>query len=60
MKKPSLEKHTLRFRPGDIEFLRDRFPRVPVNKTVRRIVSNAVDRLNRPITEEELKELENE
>lgn len=58
MTKPVLEKHTLRLRPGDVNFLRDRFPRIPVNKTIRKIVSNAVDKLDRPVTEAELEEIE--
>lgn len=56
MKQP-LEKHTLRLRPGDVEYLRTRFPRVPVNRTIRFIISREVDRLDAPITDEELEEL---
>ena len=51
-----LEKHTLRLREGDIEFLRDRFPKQPVNKVVRQIISRAVDAMQRPLTEDDLKE----
>lgn len=58
MPKIPLEKHTLRLRPGDVEFLRTRFPRVPVNRTIRHIISRAVDELNPPITDEELERIE--
>lgn len=59
MPKPqTLEKHTLRLRPGDVAFLRERFPKSPVNKTIRAIVAQKVDELNRPITEAELEEIE--
>jgi len=59
-KKVPLEKHTLRLRAGDIQFLRDKFPKVPVNRTVRFIISREVDKLNPPLTDQELQEIEND
>lgn len=53
-----LTKHTLLLRAGDFDFLRERFPKLGGGPAIRRIVSKMVDHLDRPITEEELKELE--
>ena len=58
MPKAKLEKHTVRLRPGDVEFLRDRFPRLGANALIRKFVSDAVDRLQKPLTEEELTEID--
>lgn len=45
MANDKLEKHTLRLRPGDVDFIRDRFPRPGANAIIRRIISNFVDKV---------------
>lgn len=57
MSKPLLEKHTLRLRAGDVEYIRNRFPKVGSNAVIRRIVSNFVDQIATPVTEADLIDL---
>jgi hypothetical protein len=46
MRDEKLDKHTLRLRAGDVEFIRDRFPKPGANAIIRRIISNFVDKIN--------------
>lgn len=55
--KNNLTKHTLFLRQGDMGFLRDHFPRLGASEVIRRVVSKFVDRLDRPIPDDQLQEL---
>lgn len=42
-KHQDLEKHTIRLRPGDMDRIRERFPRLGANPVIRKVISNFVD-----------------
>ena len=55
----ALTKHTLHLRKGDFDFLKDRFPRLGASLVVRRIVSKFVDRIDQPVSDEQIRDLIN-
>lgn len=57
MIQPSHTKHTIWLRPGDMEKLRDRFPQKGASFVIRKLVADFVDRLDRPLTEDEIEGL---
>ncbi len=60
MKSPpsdKLHKHTLFLRKGDFDFLADRFPRLSASRVIRKVVSNFVDKLDRPVADDQLAEI---
>ena len=50
----TLTKHTLLLREGDYDQLRQRFAKIGAGPVIRRLVSDAVDKLNKPLTKREL------
>lgn len=47
-------KHTFRFREGDVKFLQEMFPALGANQVIQTLVSNFVDKFNRPISDEQV------
>lgn len=52
-----LTRHSIRLRKGDLEVLQDRFPKQGANAIIRSVVSKIVDKLSKPISAAEEKEL---
>lgn len=50
-------KHTMWLREGDMEFLKSRFPAIGGSAVIRAIVSDFVDKLDRPIEDNQVAEL---
>ena len=46
-------KHTFRLRAGDVQFLQDQFPSKGANYAIEKLVSNFVDKLRKPSTNNE-------
>ena len=49
-----LEKHTINLRLGDMAVLKQHFPKVGATAVIRRLVSDLVDRLAPPVSQNEL------
>lgn len=49
-----LRRHTLYLREGDFALLQQYFPKQGASLVIRKIVSQFVNKLDRPVTEEEL------
>lgn len=52
-------KHTFRLREGDVEALKSHFPVKGANYVIARLVSDFVDKLARPVSDEQVEELVN-
>ena len=52
-----LHKHTLFLRKGDFDFLSDRFPRLSASRVIRKVVANFVDKLDRPVDDDQIAEI---
>lgn len=60
-----LEKHTVRLRHGDMDRIKERYPRMSANAIVRAVISHFVDAVDPDILDEEaynnlVKELESD
>ena len=53
-----LHKHTLLLRAGDFQAIGDAFPKQGASAIIRKIVSQFANKLNRPLTEEELEDFD--
>jgi len=54
MSKVKLQKHTLNLREGDVEAIRDAFPKKGAAFVIRSVVSRFVDQLNPALSDEEI------
>ncbi len=52
-----LSKHTMMFRKGDFAFLQDRFPKMGASAVIRKITSDFIDKLDRPVDEKQVEEI---
>lgn len=55
-----LTKHTHHLRKGDVSFIRDRFYPIAAATVIRKVVSQFVDNLNRPVSSKQVARLVSE